>query len=325
MSIFPIVSQLIFSMQCKQQQSTNNNMDDDCSNDHITANASYELTLILTASNIAAIFMAGNYGHISNIVGRRYTAMIPFMGSMCYACACIYVALVRPDYYLAILVVFNFVDGFCGMHSALAMCLFAYVADTFTMKQSPSQSHTSSSPSSSASSNLSVTHKSHAFSVLGVSILIANITAPFVCGILTTQSGSYLYALSFGVVLYGCGLCWVTWMLPPDDIETQYKHKYKSSQTRTQTRTQVHDLGGYCVVDGVERDISSNTNGNIDVDPSTVGLLEGHQQGQKQIPSTDKSESRPDPSVWSVLELDVMRTFKNIYWIVTTPIARDIS
>jgi len=221
----PLAAQVVVKLVCEFDSDHGVN-DDDCSSKSIAQKAGWIVTSMFVASSLPSVIMNGNYGRMSDLYGRKYIAIIPFIGTLIYVLTLIYVSLFRPAQYIPILLISAFINGFCGIYSVVTMGLFTFAADVLSV---PGRSSDINGRQVSRSVSLSSdeddddtdrtapdpAETAFAFSMMEGAISFTRLVGPTLGGLLTAEvDHSFVLALTVAAVFTALGGLWVGLVLP---------------------------------------------------------------------------------------------------------------
>lgn len=312
----PLAAQVVVRLVCEFDSNYDLN-DDDCGSKRIAQKAGWIVTSMFVASSVPSIIMNGNYGLISDLYGRKYVAIIPFVGTSIYALTLLYVSQYRPEQYIPILLISSFINGFCGLYSVVTMGLFTFAADALSVPNRGNKTNqlqlanpttsvdvdVARSISTSETSIPSSAETAFAFSIMEGAISFTRLVGPTLGGLLTAEvDSSFGLALMMAVISTVLGGLWVGLVLPavsiPDgsdsDTASARDHNHLVSAGRSSaidTNNNVHNTSS----EAEDAHLWRHTEAESDLNKNLDGTGSDSQTGFK---------------------FDILVTFRNIYWLL---------
>jgi MFS family permease len=285
----PLGSQVVVKLVCAYDSNHDVN-DDDCGSKSIAEKAGWIVTSMFVASSLPSMIMNGNYGRISDLYGRKYITIIPFVGTTIFALALAFVSHYQPAQYIPILLISSFINGFCGIYSVVTMGLFTFAADSLTILPSGNNG-----PRRTQAVSVDETgHVSHglpcasrtafAYSIMEGAISCTRLVGPTLGGLLSERvDHSFVLALLVAAASTTLGALWVGLVMPAVSVPTG------ASERRS--------------------------------DPSgAVGGEIG--EAESDLHFWKHTEAAPDPgheaAASKEFKFNFLITFQNIYWLIAT-------
>ena len=185
----PLVTQVVIQIACDiNSESSNNSVnDDDCNSSAISAQAALVSLYSTLAGNIPSLLLAGTYASVADRYGRKITMILPLVGYIIYFVTLFVIALLKPTFYLYMIIGASFLTGLLGSYSTYFMAAFTYIADT---------------------TKLNTGSRAFAFSLLEGSVFFAKVTGPLAGGF-WAEYDNFSSPILAGACLCGVALLWI--------------------------------------------------------------------------------------------------------------------